>query len=194
MKHRLWFLALPLCAALLGGCVSAKMGAYENEAAITARLPAEDTNAIDVPKRFFDDCLPQRQQQHGIGIINSQEQFSELWSLYTRDATALPPSIDFRDFVVLFVYDPEYYNLVRFTGVNIWRGIANPFVERTNWTLAIGGNPTLRKIRLAEGENVPEPKVNVALLQLPRHRPGHPGVTAILVSPKGDVIPVPGEP
>ncbi len=193
MMRSPWRFALPLCAALLGGCV-ATMADYETDAAITARLPAEGNRSIDVPKRFFDDVLPKRLQHEGMGIINTQEQFSAFWELYARDATALPPSIDFRDSVLLFVYDPVYYNLVRFKGINVWKGIANPFVERTQWKLAIEGDPMLRKIRKAAGESVPEPKVNVALLQLPRNRPGHPGVTAILVDAKGTVIPVPPEP
>lgn len=193
MTPRCRMLVLPLCAALLGGCV-ATMAAYEAEDAVTARLPAEDSRSIDVPKRFFDEILPKRLQHDGLGIINTQEQFSALWELYVRDATALPPSIDFRDSVLLFVYDPAYYNLVRFKGLNVWKGIANPFVERTNWKLSLEGDPTLRRIRKAAGESVPEPKVNVALLQIPRNRPGHPGVTAILVGANGEVIPVPPEP
>lgn len=193
MTPRHWMLALPLCAALLGGCV-ATMADYEAEDAVTARLPAEDSRAIDVPKRFFDDILPKRFQHDGLGIINNQEQFSALWELYARDATALPPSIDFENTVLLFVYDPVYYNLVRFKGLNVWKGIANPFVERTQWKLSIEGDPKLIKMRKAAGETIPEPKVNVALLQIPRNRPGRPGVTAILVSADGEVIPVPSEP
>lgn len=193
MTPRRWCFALPLCAALLGGC-AATMADYEAEGAITARLPAEDSRAIDVPKRFFDDILPRSLQRDGLGIINTQAQFSALWELYARDATALPPSIDFEDTVLLFVYDPVYYNLVRFKGLNVWKGIANPFVERTKWKLSLEGDPTLRKIRKAAGENVPEPKVNVALLQIPRNRPGRPGVTAILVGADGEVIPVPPKP
>lgn len=184
---------MPLCAVLLGGC-AATVADYATESAITARLPVEDSRAIDVPKRFFDDILPKGLQRDGLGIINTQAQFSALWELYARDATALPPSIDFENSVLLFVYDPVYYNLVRFKGLNVWNGIANPFVERTKWKLSLEGDPTLRKIRKAAGESVPEPKVNVALLQIPRNRPGRRGVTAILVGSDGEVIPVPPKP
>lgn len=193
MVSRHWRFALPLCAALLGGC-AATMADYQTEDALVAQLPVEDSRAIDVPKRFFDDILPKSLQRNGLGIINTQAQFSALWELYARDATALPPSIDFEDSVLLFVYDPVHYNLVRFTGLNVWNGIANPFVERTKWKLSLEGDPMLRKIRKAAGESVPEPKVNVAFLQLPRNRPGRRGVTAILVGADGEVIPVPSRP
>lgn len=193
MPNVAWKVILPLCALLLCGC-AATMADYETDSAITARLPAEESQSIDVPKRFFDDILPKRFQHEGIGIINTQEQFSAFWELYTRDATALPPSIDFRSSVLLFVYDPVYYNLVRFKGLNVWKGIANPFVERTKWKLSIEGDPNLLRIRKAAGEKIPEPKVNVALLQIPRNLPERPGVTAILVDAEGSVIPVPSEP
>ncbi len=180
---------------LLGsGCATAHMDDYVSETAITAQLPADASDAIDVPKRFFDDMLPSNLQHEGLGIINTQEQFTALWELYAQESTMLPPAIDFRDSVVLFAYDPEYYNLVRFQGLNVWKGIANPFIERTTWKLSIAGDPIMRKIRARAGESVADPKVNVALLQIPRNRPGRPGVTAILVSGDLQVIPVPAEP
>ena len=57
----------------------------------------------------------------------------------------------------------------------------------------------MREIRTKEGQTLPEPKVNVAFLQIPRNRPGMPGVTAVLVEGKNEpedsrVIPVPSRP
>lgn len=183
------------CAFALGGC-TATMGDYASEAALTAQIPAAQTQALDIPKRFFDEILPAEWQHKGIGIINDQETFQKLWELYSIDQTALPPSIDFKTCALLFVYDPNYYNLVSIRGLNVWQGIANPFVERTNWTLSIEGDRKMREIREKEGQKLPEPKVNVAFLQLLRDRPGTPGVTAVLVEPRDPaedslVVPVP---
>ena len=185
---------LPFCAALLCSGCAATLENYADESAMTARLPVGDNRSIDLPVRYFDEMLPKSQQREGLGFINDQKQFSALWELYAREATALPPAIDFQDSFVLFAYDPKYYNQIRFTGVNVWQGIANPFYEKTNFTLAIGGDPQLRKYRELAGEKVPEPKVNVALLELPRHRKGQPGVTAILYNGEGEVLPVPSRP
>lgn len=193
-------LALGLVGAcLLCGC-AATMERYADPDALTMRSPVSNARSLDIPKRFFDDELPARFQHKGIGIINDQETFLRLWAAYnTTDTTALPPSIDFENFVVLFIYDPEYYNRVFIRGLNVWEGIANPIVERTNWKLSIGGDPKMREIREKQGLSVPEPKVNVGLLELLRNKPGRPGVTAVLVEGAEDpadslVIPVPEAP
>lgn len=191
--------ALGLMAAwLLCGC-AATMERYADPKALTQQSPVANAQSLDVPKRFFDEELPARFQHKGIGIINDQETFLRFWSAYTTEATALPPSIDFENFAVLFVYDPEYYNRVFIRGLNVWEGIANPIVERTNWKLAIGGDPKMREIRRLQGLSVPEPKVNVGLVELLRNKPGRPGVTAVLVEGAEDpaeslVIPVPEGP
>ena len=190
---RLLPIALISAAALFlfAGCTLRSAETYVDEAALTVQMPAHQTRSLDLPTYYFDEILPQRYQHCGIGFINTQEQFQELWKIYAREATALPPVIDFRDYVLLFAYDPEYYNQVSFKGINIWKGIANPFIERTRWTLSIGGDPRTWK----DGKPDPEKaKVNVAFLQIPRHREGHPGVTAILVSGEQEVLPVPAEP
>lgn len=191
--------ALGLMAAwLFCGC-AATMERYADPKALTLQSPVANAQSLDVPKRFFDEELPARFQHKGIGIINDQETFLRFWSAYTTEATALPPSIDFENFAVLFVYDPEYYNRVFIRGLNVWEGIANPIVERTNWKLAIGGDPKMREIRRLQGLSVPEPKVNVGLVELLRNKPGRPGVTAVLVEGAEDpaeslVIPVPEGP
>lgn len=191
--------ALGLMAAwLLCGC-AATMERYADPKALTLQSPVANAQSLDVPKRFFDEELPARFQHKGIGIINDQETFLRFWSAYTTEATALPPSIDFENFAVLFVYDPEYYNRVFIRGLNVWEGIANPIVERTNWKLTIGGDPKMREIRRLQGLSVPEPKVNVGLVELLRNKPGRPGVTAVLVEGAEDpaeslVIPVPEGP
>ena len=162
---------------------------------VEIRKVSDDTligSAPEVTKNFIE--------LRGIGIINDQETFLRLWAAYnTTDTTALPPSIDFENFVVLFIYDPEYYNRIFIRGLNVWEGIANPIVERTNWKLSIGGDPKMREIREKQGLSVPEPKVNVGLLELLRNKPGRPGVTAVLVEGAEDpaeslVIPVPEAP
>lgn len=182
MKRRpTLFALLLLCATLVGGCFTPVLEDYTDEKALTANLPVDPSNkAIDIPKVFFDDTLPGRFQNNGIGIINDQDQFQKLWNLYAKDATALPPSIDFQENFVLFVYDPEYYNLIRIIGVNVWQGVANPIIEKTKWTLPLEGDPMMHKIRQIKGEKMPEIKVNAALLQLPRNRKGAPGITAIM--------------
>ena len=186
-----------LCAllAFASGCADTLAG-YASETALTIQQPATHTQSLDIPKRFFDEQLDARWQHHGIGIINDQATFLRMWDLYTIERTALPPSIDFETYALLFVYDPVYYNLVSIRGLNVWQGIANPIVERTTWTLSIEGDKKMREIRTKEGQILPEPKVNVAFLQIPRNRPGAPGVTAVLVEGKEDpakslVIPVP---
>jgi hypothetical protein len=197
---RLWQIALLLISvALFTGC-SAKMSRYVDEEALTFQAPARETQSFDIPVRFFNEMLPSRYHHKGIGIINDQETFLEMWSLYSKDATALPPSIDFRDFALVFVYDPLYYNQVSIIGINVWQGIANPIIRKTDWKLSIEGNQQMRKIREAEGATLPEPKVNVAFQQVPRHRPGQRGVTALMVEGCKDdpgsslVIPIPEKP
>ena len=181
---------------VLGAGCAAQMGDYVTEEALTVQIPVEQPQSLDIPKRFFDEMLPAHFQHKGIGIINDQETFQKMWDLYTIERTALPPSVDFKTYALLFVYDPNYYNLVSIRGVNIWQGIANPMVERTDWKLSIEGNMQMRRIREREGQTLPEPKVNVGFLQVPRHGPGTPGVTAVLVEAAEDpaeslVIPVP---
>ncbi len=188
-----------VCALLVAGC-SSTWSWYVDPEALTAQMPCDPTKSYDIPVRFFNEMLPSGQQHNGLGIINTQTQFQEMWALYAKDTTALPPVIDFENVALAFVYDPVYYNHVEIIGVNIWQGIANPIVKRTNWTLSIEGDPQMRRIREMKGESLPEPKVNVAFLQLPRHREGRPGVTALLVEgneeDEGDslVVPVPDEP
>jgi hypothetical protein len=200
MAMRLWQIALfGICVALFTGC-TATMGRYVDEDALTLQAPARETQSFDIPVRFFNDILPSRYQHKGIGIINDQETFLAMWRLYSKDATALPPSIDFRDYALIFVYDPLYYNQVSIIGINVWQGIANPIIRKTDWKLSIEGNQQMRKIREAEGASVPEPKVNVAFQQVPRHRPGQRGVTALMVEGCNErpedslVIPIPEKP
>ncbi len=189
-------LALAVGAA---GC-SATMGDYASEEALTVSAPVQGMSSLDVPKRFFDEVLPARFQHNGLGFINDQETFLKMWRMYASDAMSLPPSIDFEDVVMLFAYDPEYYNLASIRQLRVWHGIANPVIERTDWKLKIGGDPKMREIRAQRGEPVPEPKVNVAFLQVPRNKPGRPGVTALLVGEDPDdaedspVLPIPEKP
>ena len=196
---RCWLAAIGGAVMLaLCGC-TATMGDYVDANALTLQSPVQNAQSLDIPKRFFDEELPARFQHAGIGIINDHATFLKLWSAYTQDTTVLPPSIDFKNFAVLFVYDPEYYNRVFIRGLNVWQGIANPIVERTNWKLAIGGDPKMREIKEKQGIAVPEPKVNVGLVELLRNKPGRPGVTAVLVEgaekPEDSlVIPVPEVP
>ncbi len=188
-----------LTVAFLTGC-TATMDRYRDPKALTVQLPAAKTESLDIPVSFFDEILPGSLQHKGIGIINTQTQFQEMWNLYATDTTALPPIVDFENVALIFVYDPNYYNHVQIVGVNVWEGIANPIISSTNWTLSIGGDPMVRKIRAQEGIQLPPPKVNVAFLQVPRHREGNPGVTAILVEGDKDdpanslVVPVPESP
>ena len=192
-------LFLPLCSLFFTGCV-ATMDSYRSEDAVTLQTEVKSTKSLDIPVRFFDEDLPSRYQYKGLGIINDQETFLKLWNSYAQEATALPPSVDFRDYVLIFVYDPNYYNHVEIVGLNVWQGIANPIIRKTNWKLSIGGDPTMRKIREAEGAQLPEPKVNVAFQQVPRHRKGRSGVTALLVEGNAQepgqsrVIPIPDAP
>lgn len=196
-KYLMCFLFL--CIFAQTGCISVAND-YMDDTALT--LPeAAPVNAtmksIDIPVAFFDDDLPARFQHKGIGIINDQMQFQALWRAYTNENTALPPIIDFEKYVLLFVYDAQYYNLVKICGIHVHQGIANPIVERTNWTLTIGGSEAVRHYRNAMGIKNPIPKVNVSFLQIPRHQPNQPGVTAILVEGNADrpqesiVVPVP---
>ena len=176
------------------------MDSYRSEEAVTLQTEVRSTQSLDIPVRFFDEDLPSHYQYKGLGIINDQETFLKLWNSYAKEATALPPSVDFRDYVLIFVYDPNYYNHVEIVGLNVWQGIANPIIRKTDWKLSIGGNPTMRKIREAEGAILPEPKVNVAFQQVPRHRRNRSGVTALLVEGNADepgksrVIPIPDAP
>ncbi|MEG2725348.1 MAG: hypothetical protein RR982_05815, partial [Kiritimatiellia bacterium] len=123
----------------------------------------------------------------GIGIINNDAQFIQLWNAYSSDNTALRPAIDFKNKVLFFAYDEKHYNLVRILGMEVTQGIANPIIWHTNWTLAIGGDARLQK-----PGSTGKGKVNVAFLQIPRNLPGQPGVTAILAH--GKIIPLPLEP
>lgn len=199
MRCALFTSLLLLLCLCFTGC-TATMGRYVNEDALTLQLQVQQTKSLDVPVRFFDDDLSSRYHSHGMGIINDQETFSRLWDVYTKESTALPPSIDFQEYALLFVYDAEYYNFIKIIGLNVWQGIANPIIQKTNWKLSIHGNEQMRKIRESEGATLPEPKVNVAFLQIPRHRKDRPGVTAILVdgaasdASENRVIPVPSHP
>lgn len=181
------------------GC-SATMSRYADESAITVQANVDSTKSFDIPVRFFKDDLPARYQYHGLGIINDQETFSKMWRYYAKDTIAVPPSIDFRDYALIFVYDPNYYNQVSIIGLNVWQGIANPIVHKTDFKLSIEGNLQMRKIREKEGAVLPEPKVNVAFQQVPRHRVDRPGVTALLVEGNAEdpgasrVIPIPSHP
>lgn len=192
---------LAVCGCLLcGGCATTTMGDALDTTALTLQTDVHKTTAFDIPVRFFNEELPKRFQHQGLGIINDQETFTHMWNIYARETTALPPSIDFRDYALIFVYDPKYYNHVEIIGLNVWNGIANPIIKKTDWTLSIEGNVQMQKIRRAEGAKVPEPKVNVAFLQVPRHRPDQSGVTALLVEGNMEdpgtslVIPIPEKP
>ncbi|MBQ9693709.1 MAG: hypothetical protein IJV69_03025 [Kiritimatiellae bacterium] len=196
---RLLLILLPLLGLCLTGC-TATMARYCDETAVTVQAEVKSTQSLDIPVRFFKEELPERYQHKGLGIINDQETFLKMWNLYAKEATVLPPSVDFRDYVLIFVYDPNYYNHVEIIGLNVWQGIANPIVRKTDWKLSIEGNQQMRKIREAEGAKLPEPKVNVAFQQVPRHRPGQSGVTALMVEGNADdpgeslVIPIPEKP
>ncbi len=197
---RTWtMLALVAIASVFTGCV-ATMGSYLDEEALTVQRPVRETQSFDIPVRFFNEMLPDCYQHKGLGIINDQETFAKMWELYAKEATALPPSIDFRDYALVFAYDPNYYNRVAIIGLNVWKGIANPIIRKTDWKLSIEGNPQMRKIREQEGAILPEPKVNVAFLQVPRNKPNQRGVTALLVEGNANnednclVIPIPSAP
>ncbi len=195
-------LLLSVCILGFSGCTSVAR-TYMNDAALT--LPAATAvnatmKSMDIPVAFFDNELSSRFHHKGIGLINNQAQFQKMWRMYTNENTALPPIFDFEKRVLLFVYDAQYYNLVKICGIHVHQGIANPIVERTNWTLAIGGNEDARRYRESVGKVNPEPKVNVSFLEIPRHIDGQQGVTAILVEGNPDnpeesiVIPVPRHP
>ncbi len=195
----LTYLAVIVVVTLFTGCAST-LGWYADETALTTQQPVDGMRSLDIPVRFFNEELDESYQYNGLGVINDQETFTKMWRMYTQEATALPPSIDFRDYALIFVYDPKYYNHVSIIGLNVWKGIANPIISSTNWKLSIEGNQQLRKIREREGAKLPEPKVNVAFLQVPRHKEGQRGVTALLVSGNIEneedslVIPIPDAP
>ncbi len=192
-------LFIAVAALFFTGC-AATVTRYVDETALTCQLPVQDTPSYDIPIRFFNEDLPERYQANGLGIINDQETFAKMWRLYTKNNTALPPSIDFQNNVLLFVYNPHYYNQVSIIGLNVWNGIANPIILKSDKQFSIEGNPITRKIREQEGKRVNDPIVSVALLQLQRHREDRPGVTAVLVEGNSEdfgesrVIPIPSEP
>lgn len=173
----------------------------ENALTLPQATPVEPSmKSMDIPKMFFDDILPEKYHHHGIGIINNQLQFQQLWSLYTDDNTALPPIFDFDREALLFIYDPNYYNLMRICGIYVYQGVANVAIEKTNWKLSFGGNPDARRYREAIGEPNPEPKVQVSFLRIPRNLKDQAGVTAVIVETddkdemKSVVVPVPNKP
>ncbi len=193
-----------IAVGLLVGCAAPTLEECQSPQALTVNVLNETLSSdgipkglpesfvLDIPKRFFDEDLPDDLYHKGVGIINNDLQFVKLWDYYARDNTALRPAIDFRTRVLLFAYDEEYYNLVRILGMEIYQGVANPILWHTNWTLSIGGEG--KKERGARGASGGgKGLVNVAFLQIPRHLlPQQSGVTAVFAN--GELIPVPEEP
>lgn len=194
---------------MLAGCAAPTAADYQRQGALTVRVLDETLNrdgapaglpesfVLDIPKEFFDDDLPSEFRNGGVGIINNDLQLTQMWNRFSRDNTALRPSIDFKTKALLFVYDPDHYNLVRLLGMEVIDGVANPIIWHTNWTLSIGGNENRRKwlAQTKPQKDVPTGKgnVNVAFLQIPRDLPpGQAGVTAVLAN--GVPVPVPKEP
>lgn len=186
----------------LVGCASVA-GDYLDDTALTTPEVTEvepSLKSMDIPKKFFDEILPERFHYNGIGIINNQLQFQQLWNAYTDDRTALPPIFDFEKEVLLFVYDPNYYNYMCIRGVFIHQGVVNVAIEKTDWTLSFGGSPEARRYREAIGEPNPEPKVQVSFLRMPRQLKGQRGITAVIVEynemeeMQSRVIPIPDAP
>lgn len=198
------FLSLMVALFFIGltGCTSVA-GDYLNDAALTTPTVTQvepSLKSMDVPKKFFDDVLPSKYHHNGIGIINNQVQFQQLWNAYTNDRTALPPIFDFENEVLLFVYDPNFYNYMCIRGLFIYQGVVNIAIEKTNYKLSIAGNPDARRYREAMGEYNPEPKVQVSLLRMPRQLNHQRGITAVIVEyneadeMQSLVIPVPDAP
>ncbi len=201
-------LSVLLVCAVMAGCAAPTAQDYADDTAMSLEV-FDDTAGgdgiptglaesfvLEIPKAFFDEYIDTKWRNEGVGIINDNVQFVKLWEFYARDNTALRPSIDFKTRALLFVYDEEYYNLVRILGMQVKQGIANPVIWHTNWTLSIGGSEERQKW-LARKENREEQTgrgvVQVAFLQLPRHLPpSQPGVTAVFAN--GRIIPVPKEP
>lgn len=197
MKAFVHFLMAMSACAFIGCTPVAKHYFVEDALTLPQPTPTEPSlKSMDVPKAFFDDVLPSKYLYKGIGVINNQLQFQQLWSSYTNDMTALPPIIDFEHEALLFVYDPNYYNLIRICGIYVYQGVAEIAIEKTNWKLSFGGNPDHRRYREAMGEPNPEPKVNVSFLRIPRNTDTQKGVTAVVVEAnaednlKSRVIPV----
>ncbi|MDO5462508.1 MAG: hypothetical protein Q4F99_03370 [bacterium] len=201
MNRLLSVSAFLLLLVTLGCTPVAKSYLDEEALTLPQRTPvAPSLKSMDIPKKYFDEMLPSSHLYNGIGVINDQVQFQQLWALYTNDNTALPPIIDFDEEALLFVYDPNYYNFIRICGIFVYQGVAEIAIEKTDWKLSFGGNPDARRYREAVGEPNPEPKVNVSFLRVPRNTKMQPGVTAVIVGANEEdemqsrVVPVPSRP
>lgn len=198
-----------LLTAGLAGCAATDPEAYRRPGALSISVIDDTLNrdgapaglsesfVLDIPKEFFDEDLPSEFRNGGVGIINNDLQLTQMWNRFSRDNTALRPSIDFKTTALLFVYDDQHYNLVRLLGMNVADGVANPIIWHTNWTLSIGGSEDRRRWLAATKPQKDQPtgkgNVNVAFLQIPRDLPPRQaGVTAVMAN--GKPIPVPKAP
>ena len=100
------------------------------------------------------DLLPEKQREQAAGFIGDAETFWDVWKAFKPGEAV--PKIDFRNQLVLFARNTQFYNNIRIGKVNVINGVAEIMAMETMSAMPI------------------EDKVAMSLVLVPRQ-----GITAI---------------
>ena len=98
--------------------------------------------------------LPEKQREQGIGFIGDAEAFAGVWKAFKPGEPV--PEINFRDNLVLFAHNTQFFNRISIGKVNVTNGVAQVLAMETMSAMPI------------------EDKVAMSLVVVPRS-----GITAI---------------
>jgi len=100
--------------------------------------------------------LPGNQQENAVGYIGDEHSFSKIWNQFKPDQTS--PEIDFKDNLVLFARNTQFYNRIAIGQVKLTDGVAEILAMETMSALPIENNVAL-SLAVVSRKGVKEIKV-----------------------------------
>jgi acid phosphatase (class A) len=105
------------------------------------------------------NLLPEKQREQAVGFIDDVKTFEKVWKAFKPGQAV--PGIDFKDNVVLFARNTNFYNRISIGKVNVKNGVAEvlametmsalPIQDKVGMSLAAVPRKGIQSIRTADG-------------------------------------------
>jgi uncharacterized membrane protein len=154
-------LSTVLTLVLLGGCSDSDTPVAKNSGHVKT-VGGEATILHswqgDYPVARLNE-LPEGQREHGIGYIADAKTFENVWKAFQPGEAV--PEVDFKDNLVLFARNTQFFNRIRIGTVNVTKGEAEvlametmsamPIEDKVAMSLAVVARKGIESIRTPDG-------------------------------------------
>lgn len=141
MKHLLHIMVLSVVAVLCGCESVIESGRVKDTTPpLTGSLMISSAGWTgDIPVTMLKELQDDRFDT-GIGVVTKDRDFDKLWQAYSANRPLPQPSIDFTQYVVIFIYDPHYYNFCKIVQIDFENGIGNILMSSSQTQLSLQTN------------------------------------------------------